>query len=285
MLNLFKRNKETFEDLEVYDDLEEIEDIESIEEPIIYKEIKDEDTKEDLQNYSLEEDDLSDESLDDFNYDEEPLNYELSNKNRKNKAKLIINIIFFSVIIILSMISIDVISVSRYNKGPFFAIKTKTYKDGGTKEYYGFGYKVIKYNQIQGRRDIELGTYSLKYNATPIDIKDIDLAIEFLESSEETSLKYYKKFLRLSSEIKSINQKENQLVLEYPDEDKKYTFTIYCSMADKNSNIEIFSKKDQVQVLGTVEKFALKDKKNSNRVYLSNCFAETIDQKDIVEID
>ena len=41
------------------------------------------------------------------------------------------------------MVTVDVVGVSRYNKGPFFAIKTKTYNDGGTKEYYGIGYKAI----------------------------------------------------------------------------------------------------------------------------------------------
>ena len=45
-----------------------------------------------------------------------------------------------------------------------FIIKTHTYNDGGTKEYYGLGYKVIKYNQVQGRRDKVIGSWKLKYN-------------------------------------------------------------------------------------------------------------------------
>lgn len=277
MINLFNRNKSDFEDLEEFDDLEEIEDIESIDEPIIYKEIPNENSYDFIKEDEIEEDYISDESLDDFNYEEESLKYETPSKKKKNKAKLIINIIFFTIIAILTMISIDVVLVSRYNIGPFFAIKTKSYKDGGSKEYYGFGYKVIKYHQIQGRRDMELGTYKLKYNTTPIDIKDIDLAIEFLSSPEETSVKYHKKFLRLSSQVKNIKQKDNMLVLEYPDEDKKYTLTVYCQMADKNASIDSFDKKEKVRVLGTVDKFALKDKKNSNSLYLNNCFAESLE--------
>ena len=41
-------------------------------------------------------------------------------------------------------------------------IRTSIYKDGGTKEYYGLGYKVIKYNQIEGRRDTQIGLWNLK---------------------------------------------------------------------------------------------------------------------------
>lgn len=33
-------------------------------------------------------------------------------------------------------------------KTPFFAIKTVVYKDGGTTEYIGPGYKVIDYNRL-----------------------------------------------------------------------------------------------------------------------------------------
>ena len=48
------------------------------------------------------------------------------------------------------MIVTDVIRVTKHQKTPVFAINTKIYKDGGSKEYTGLGYKVIKYNQLQG---------------------------------------------------------------------------------------------------------------------------------------
>lgn len=37
---------------------------------------------------------------------------------------------------------------------PKFAIRINLYKDGGTSVYYGFGYKVIDYNQLGGRKDV-----------------------------------------------------------------------------------------------------------------------------------
>ena len=48
--------------------------------------------------------------------------------------------------------------------GKLLNIARPTYNDGGTKIYYGLGYKVIKYHQTQGRRDMEIGNWSLKYN-------------------------------------------------------------------------------------------------------------------------
>jgi len=38
-----------------------------------------------------------------------------------------------------------------------FCFYTKKYEDGGTIEYIGLGYKIIDYNAIAGREDIELG--------------------------------------------------------------------------------------------------------------------------------
>ena len=86
-----------------------------------------------------------------------------------------IDIFFTILIIIIILIGIDSIAVDSCNKGPFFAIPIVTHDDGGTKEYYGLGYKVIKYNQTQGRRDKEIGLWSLKYNTEPLDIEDKDI--------------------------------------------------------------------------------------------------------------
>ena len=35
--------------------------------------------------------------------------------------------------------------LAKANKSPIFAIPVVVYKDGGSTEYYGLGYKVIKY--------------------------------------------------------------------------------------------------------------------------------------------
>ena len=276
MLNPFKR--ETLDDLEFYDDEYEYDDFDSFEEekePTNEKEF--EEVYEDISNY--------DEPQIIESYSEEEFEENETSKKKYKKYKKIINIVFAIILIVLVMVTIDVISVSRYNAGPFFAIKTKTIKDGGTKIYHGLGYKVIKYNQKQGRRDREIGSWSLKYNTTPMDLTDIDLAIEFENDYQETNTKYNKKFIRLTSTVKEINKDNNTLVLEYLDEDNKYTLDIICTMANKKSNLEIFNKDDKASIIGTIEKFQIKENKESNKVYINNCFAESFEEAEEVEFE
>lgn len=45
--------------------------------------------------------------------------------------------------------------LASQEKAPKFAIRTATYKDGGTTTYIGFGYKITDYNQLDGRDDIQ----------------------------------------------------------------------------------------------------------------------------------
>ena len=87
---------------------------------------------------------------------------ELNLKGNK-KGNRLANIILIILVLLIILVSIDVVCVSKYDKGPYFAIKTHEYKDGGTKEQYGLGYKVIKYKQLQvaysGEQDIYITSY------------------------------------------------------------------------------------------------------------------------------
>lgn len=54
------------------------------------------------------------------------------------------------------------------NEEPIFAVRVFTLKDGGTKEYYGLGYKIIIYNKMGENGEIEkdnreIGSFMLKY--------------------------------------------------------------------------------------------------------------------------
>lgn len=194
-------------------------------------------------------------------------------KGNKNIAKTIINIVFIIIIIIMVMVTVDVVGVSRYNKGPFFAIKTKTYNDGGTKEYYGIGYKVIKYNQQQGRKDIEIGSWNLKYNIEPINISSLDLAIEFRNDYKKAYKRYGKKFIRTDGTIKQIvNNKE--IIVKYSDPDKKYSLEIICNMAN-NKMTNKLKKGDKVELIGTISNFSPKQNDNKvNKLYVDNVYAQ-----------
>lgn len=194
-------------------------------------------------------------------------------KNRRKKYQKLINIFFIICIILIALVSIDVICVAKYDKGPFFALPLKKYDDGGSKAYYGLGYKVIKYNQKQGRKDKEIGFWSLKYNVEPITIEDLDLAIEMSGKEIKTYKKYYKKFVRLTSTLEKIDKKNNKIILSYKEEGKKYNLEFNCSLSNKNK-LDNLKLNEKTTIIGTITNFEYKSKISPNKLYLSNCFVE-----------
>lgn len=190
------------------------------------------------------------------------------------KAKKMINIFFTVIIIIIVAISIDIIAVSRFNKGPFFALPLHNYNDGGSKAYYGIGYKVIKYHQLQGRRDKEIGLWSLKYNTEPITMKDVDIAIEFTGNEVESFEKYYKKFVRIISTLRKVDEKNHKIIMGYQDEDNKYSLDIVCQIVKDQENISSFEEEKLVTIIGTVSDFEWKTEEDNNQLIITNCFAE-----------
>lgn len=82
-------------------------------------------------------------------------------------------IVILGILIILGMIlfTIDFIRVDN-NKSPILCIQVKLYEDGGSREYIGFGYKVIKYVALENNKELyKIGTYFMQFN-NPFD-KDI----------------------------------------------------------------------------------------------------------------
>ena len=190
------------------------------------------------------------------------------------KVNLIMNIIFGLLVVVLLLSILDVYLVSKHNIGPFFAVRTVTYKDGGTKEYYGLGYKVIKYHQLQGRRDTEVGSWGLKYNDKALTVQDLDLAINLTDNKSDTYDNYYKKFVRIISSLKSVDTKKHTITLSYTDEDGKYSLDIICKINKDQDNLEELEKDKETTVIGTIYKFKDKTDKKNNRVYIKDCFVE-----------
>ena len=212
-----------------------------------------------------------------FNSYEDDYDDEINLDSKKLKrTKLIINIIFTIIVLLIIMVATDIICVSRFNKGPFFAIPTHTYNDGGTKEYYGLGYKVIKYHQLQGRRDKEIGKWSLKYNVNPVTVQDVDMAIEFNDDSVKAYDKYYKKFVRIITTLHKVDKKNNTILVGYDDEGGKYTLDIECAInKDEDQKfINKFKEGKEITIIGTVSDFSAKTNKNATKIYISDCFAE-----------
>ncbi|MDP5277183.1 hypothetical protein [Chengkuizengella axinellae] len=83
----------------------------------------------------------------------------------KLQMKRFINI----VLVLWVLFFITDLSLSKTNHSPIFAIPKVYYEDGGSTEYYGLGYKVIKYVNFTAERGpevikIDMGLWSMKFS-------------------------------------------------------------------------------------------------------------------------
>ena len=246
---------------------EEVIIIEDDEEPTIEE-------KEEVVLETADEIEETQEEIEETSYDDKEETEEVEVKVKKTpNYKKIINVCFSIIMAILIMVAIDVISVGRYNRGPYFAIQTKEYDDGGTKEYVGFGYKVIEYSQIEGRQGKVIGPLSLQYNTEAIETKDLDLAIEFTADEEAAYKKYYKQYLIVESKLQSMDFDNNSIVFGYIDEGGKYTLKMTCKMASETEELANIDVEQKVVVTGTVTNYEFKTAKSTGELELSGCFA------------
>ena len=165
------------------------------------------------------------------------------------------------VISIELLITLDILLVSKAHVGPFLAIRTKVYDDGGTKEYYGLGYKVIKYNQKIGRRDTIIGSWSIKYDTTPTNYTLEDLAFSIINDNNN----HIDEFIRLTGTIKKVDKSNKTLTLTYEDADGKYNLTVKAEVISETFK---FNENAPVSIIGIVNKY------DNKTITISNAFAE-----------
>ncbi len=219
----------------------------------------------DLEEY-LDEEEVSDVSyVHDEKKDENII--EVSYHETNNSIRVInkfVNIFLVFVVVIGGAVFLDTLCVSKFNVGPFFAVKTKTYNDGGTKEYKGLFYKVIKYAEREGRVDTVIGSWKLDYSVKSKDTDILDLALNFNNDLNYSMDTYMDQYLKISGEISDLS--EEMVILKYNDEDHKYSTTIRCNLLD--SSVE-YKKGDQVEVVGTLYNYS---NKNATTLFMKNCY-------------
>lgn len=81
------------------------------------------------------------------------------------RRKRIITIILLVWVVILMVDA----SLAFFDKTPIFAVPLKKYKDGGSAEYYGLGYKVIKYVDLSVEKgpelqDVAFGSWFMEFS-------------------------------------------------------------------------------------------------------------------------
>ena len=177
--------------------------------------------------------------------------------SNKSLGGIILKVLNFFLILVMVgafLVVFDVVMVTKFNVGPIFAIKVKTYNDGGTREYAGIFYKVIKYKQTNGRRDMVLGSYKLSYSGEVYKKSVLDLAILYRDDFTNFSL-LEGKYVVVTGKVLSVSKEKQVVKLIYEDSDNKYQ-TIVTFKMDKDANYDELKKGNTVKIAGVLDDYS-----------------------------
>ena len=193
----------------------------------------------------------------DDNIDDNDNSTTYTDDSNKSFGGIILKVLNFFLILVMVgafLVVFDVVMVTKFNVGPIFAIKVKTYNDGGTREYAGIFYKVIKYKQTNGRRDMVLGTYKLSYSGEVYKKSVLDLAILYRDDFTNFSL-LEGKYVVVTGKVLSVSKEKQVVKLIYEDSDNKYQ-TIVTFKMDKDANYDELKKGNTVKIAGVLDDYS-----------------------------
>ena len=193
----------------------------------------------------------------DDNIDDNDNSTTYTDDSNKSLGGIILKVLNFFLILVMAgafLVVFDVVMVTKFNVGPIFAIKVKTYNDGGTKEYAGIFYKVIKYKQTNGRRDMVLGSYKLSYSGEVYKKSVLDLAILYRDDFTNFSL-LEGKYVVVTGKVLSVSKEKQVVKLIYEDSDNKYQ-TIVTFKMDKDANYDELKKGNTVKIAGVLDDYS-----------------------------
>lgn len=193
----------------------------------------------------------------DDNADDNDNNTTYTDDSNKSLGGIMLKVLNFFLILVMAgafLVVFDVVMVTKFNVGPIFAIKVKTYNDGGTKEYAGIFYKVIKYKQTNGRHDMVLGSYKLSYSGEVYKKSVLDLAILYRDDFTNFSL-LEGKYVVVTGKVLSVSKEKQVVKLIYEDSDNKYQ-TIVTFKMDKDANYDELKKGNTVKIAGVLDDYS-----------------------------
>lgn len=193
----------------------------------------------------------------DDNIDDNDNSTTYTDDSNKSLGGIILKVLNFFLILVMVgafLVVFDVVMVTKFNVGPIFAIKVKTYNDGGTREYAGIFYKVIKYKQTNGRRDMVLGSYKLSYSGEVYKKSVLDLAILYRDDFTNFSL-LEGKYVVVTGKVLSVSKEKQVVKLIYEDSDNKYQ-TIVTFKMDKDANYDELKKGNTVKLAGVLDDYS-----------------------------
>ncbi len=165
----------------------------------------------------------------------------LISKNNKKLNYLLLKTLIFILGLSLLFSSIDYFRIKN-NTNPLFVILINKYMDGGSKEYIGLGYKVIKCNTLNGDNSYNIGFYNLNINNVCISSDEIySLYIKIIDILMTSKRSNDSEFLALDLDsFKLLDNHQENSILKYSE---KYHSNViksnYTELNENNINEEL----------------------------------------------
>ena len=99
---------------------------------------------------------------------------------------IILNIVFTLIILGCIFFAIG-LNRTKNGKAPMFCISNPAgvYMDGGTREYFGLGYKIIKFNRLSGYNETKIGSWFMQYEDFDEEINAFETSPIYLSSAKD----------------------------------------------------------------------------------------------------
>lgn len=182
----------------------------------------------------------------------------------KRGLKIFLIIIGLIIVMGLAFFAVDYFRVQKQEE-PIFCFKITTYRDGGTQEYLGLGYKIIDFNTSNGYDEIKIGTWFMNYkdfqnemnsqstiNAIIVNVNDNSLGVVRKDNLNEIMI------IAIPDEDEN-EYKENEEILIYFDGTILET---YPAQVNNVSKIEILNEKSNETIPTNVLRYFNSSKDN-----------------------
>lgn len=181
----------------------------------------------------------------------------------------ILFIILISVIVLTTLgIILYSIDKARIDNGmdPLYCVASEGIcMDGGSREYYGLGYKVIKFNKINGYNETKIGSWLMDINDFDDEVEEYDRAPMYIYSTKDPENK---------KEVNDINKSDIRDIIGHLEYNRKITDNATVTYIIEDTNGIIYCFKPEIKSLSKNDKETVLD--DANIEFLNQVIKETM---------
>lgn len=191
------------------------------------------------------------------------------------KEVIKVSLISILVIIIIAVVVLSTLGLILYTidkdriengQEPKYCIASEgAYMDGGSREYYGLGYKVIKFNTISGYTETKIGSWFMNINDFNDEIEEYEKAPMYMYSAKDPEDK---------KELNEINKSNIRDIIGNLEYNNKATDDQMVTYIIEDTNGIIYRFKPEIKSLSKNDKETILD--DANLEFLKQVINDTM---------